>query len=265
MSEPGPRLTVVGGGKMGEALVGGLLAAEWAAPSDLLVVEPVEARRAELTATFKDLPLTSSAADAGPDVLIAVKPDHVEAVCRSLTAPARVLSIAAGVTTASIESWLPEGVRVVRVMPNTPAMVGEGMAAVAPGAQATRHDLDWATGILAAVGQAVVVDESAMDAVTAVSGSGPAYLFLLAEAMRDAGVAQGLDPATSDLLTRQTLLGAATLLTRSGDDPATLRRNVTSPNGTTAAALDVFDAGGLQALVADAIAAAAARSAELGA
>ncbi len=260
-----PKLTVIGGGKMGEALVGGLISGSWASADEILVVEPVEARRDELVKAHKDLAVSADATTAGPDVLVAVKPDHVEEVCRGLDSVERVISIAAGVTTASMESWLPEGVRVVRVMPNTPAMVGKGMAAAAAGALATGPDLDWAAEILAAVGEVVIVDEAALDAVTAVSGSGPAYVFLLAEALRAAGVSVGLDEATADLLTRQTLLGAAHLLSVSGEDPAVLRENVTSPGGTTAAALAVFEDRDLRGIVEAAVAAADARSRELGA
>ena len=260
------KLMVVGGGKMGEALLGGLLAAGWAEPEEVVVVEPVEDRRLELAKRYDGLRVVAEPV-AAADVLIAVKPNYVQTVCASLHSnpPERVLSIAAGVTTASMESWLPEGVRVVRVMPNTPAMVGAGMSAAAAGANADAIDLDWATTILAAVGEAVVVDETKLDAVTAVSGSGPAYIFLLAEAMRDAGVAVGLDAATADVLTRQTILGAARLLSESGTEPGQLRENVTSPNGTTAAALDAFAEHDFRGAVAAAVAAADRRSKELGA
>jgi pyrroline-5-carboxylate reductase len=259
-------LTVIGGGKMGEAIVAGLMAARWASPEELCVVEPVQERRVELAERYPGL-VTAASADAVVDVLIAVKPDHVSEVCAALTplTPTRVMSIAAGVTTASLESWLPAGTRVVRVMPNTPAMVGAAMSAAAAGTAAGRDDLDWATTILAAVGEAVVVDESLMDAVTGLSGSGPAYVFLLAEALIDAGIAVGLDPTTADVLTRQTLLGAARLLAESGEAPAQLRQNVTSPNGTTAAGLAVFEARDLRGIVAEVVAAATARSIELGA
>ena len=149
-------------------------------------------------------------------------------------------------------------------MPNTPALVGEGMAAIAAGRAAADADLDWAASILSAVGRVVTVAEADLDAVTGVSGSGPAYVFHLAEALTAAGIAEGLTPEVADTLTRQTLLGAATLLSESGEDPARLRINVTSPNGTTQAGLEVFAANDFTGLVAAVVGAAAARSRELG-
>jgi pyrroline-5-carboxylate reductase len=270
------QLIVVGGGKMGEALVGGLVAAGWAPPGAITVVEPVEARRDELGRRHEGLVLAADveealATAADPvDVLVAVKPDQMADVCAALSphAPRRVLSIAAGVTTAALASWLPTGTRVVRAMPNTPALVGAGMAAVCVGSGGgdTHHgeDLDWASAIMVSVGEVVVVDEDRMDAVTGLSGSGPAYVFALAEALIAAGVAAGLEPGTADVLTRQTILGAARLLCESGEDPAVLRANVTSPGGTTAAGLEVLAAGGFAGLIADVVAAATARSVELG-
>ncbi|MEZ5166306.1 MAG: pyrroline-5-carboxylate reductase [Acidimicrobiales bacterium] len=203
---------------------------------------------------------------AGADAVIAVKPDVVASVLPVLgrhDVP-RVLSIAAGVRCAAIEADLPDGTPVVRCMPNTPALVGQGAAAIAAGTTATDADLAWARGILAAVGVVVTVAESELDAVTGLSGSGPAYVFALAEAMTAAGIAQGLEPSTADALTRQTLYGAAALLVESGDDPAQLRRNVTSPGGTTAAGLAVLDAAGFGALIDQVISAATERSRELG-
>ena len=149
-------------------------------------------------------------------------------------------------------------------MPNTPALVGEGASAIAGGALATAEDLDWAESILGSVGLVVRVDETELDAVTGLSGSGPAYVFHLAEGLVAAGIAQGLSPEVADALTRQTLLGAATLLSTSGEDPAVLRQNVTSPGGTTAAGLAVFAEADLVGLVEDVVRAATERSIELG-
>ncbi|MDP6976172.1 MAG: pyrroline-5-carboxylate reductase [Acidimicrobiales bacterium] len=259
------RLQVVGGGKMGEALLGGLVADGWAAAGDLHVAEPDPARR---DALLDAVPGLSVGADpvGGVDTLIAVKPDVVPAVCEALAGlgATRVLSIAAGVRLATFESILGAGVPVVRAMPNTPSLVGAGAAAIAPGAAAGPDDLDWAAGILSAVGTVQVVDESLLDAVTGLSGSGPAYVFLLAEALMDAGEAAGLPRDTAVALTEQTLLGAATLLRQSDDPPSTLRQNVTSKGGTTAAGLAVFEEGGFRDLVRDVVAAAAERSRELG-
>lgn len=268
------KLTVVGGGKMGEALLGGLIESGWAAAAEICVVEPAEARRTELLAAHEGLVVIDELAAAagtdhpedGVDVLIAVKPQHVQAVAESLAplGPNRVLSIAAGVTLRSLESWLPAGTRAIRCMPNTPSLVGRGMAAISGGSATDSTDLSWAAEILAAVGEVVVLDEHHLDAVTGVSGSGPAYVFLLAEALTAAGVAQGLEPATADVLARQTLLGAAQLLSSSGEDPAVLRQNVTSPGGTTAAGLAVFEDRDFRGLVNDVVDAATSRSRELG-
>jgi pyrroline-5-carboxylate reductase len=150
-------------------------------------------------------------------------------------------------------------------MPNTPSLVGEGAAAVAGGRAATTDDLDWASGVLSAVGKVVVVDEDLLDAVTGLSGSGPAYVFLLAEALMDAGEAEGLSRDVAVALTEQTLLGAATLLRQSEESAATLRQNVTSAGGTTAAGLAVFEAGDFRSMVRDVVAAASERSRQLGA
>ncbi len=250
---------------MGEALLGGLIEADWAPAGSIVVVEPVEERRDELARRYDGLTTTDVATEVS-DVLIAVKPNYCEQVCRAIAdqQPRRVLSIAAGITTVSLESWLGSGTRVVRCMPNTPALVGAGMAAICGGTHADSDDLGWASGILAAVGEVVVLAETAMDAVTGVSGSGPAYLFLFAEAMIDAAVAVGLDPSTADTLARQTLLGAARLLAESGEAPAQLRANVTSPGGTTAEGIATFEAAGLRDIIADAVAAATRRSVELG-
>lgn len=258
-------LTVFGGGKMGEALVGGLIEAEWAPAGQIVVVEPVSERRDELGKRYGGLGVAAEVSEVG-DVLLAVKPNHCEAACASIAplAPARVLSIAAGVTTATLEAWLPRGTHVVRAMPNTPALVGCAMSAIAPGTHADPEDLDWASGILASVGTVVTLDEDALDAVTGLSGSGPAYVFLLAEALIDAGIAVGLERATADTLARQTLLGASRLLTESGEDPAQLRINVTSPGGTTAAGLEVFEEAGFRETVNQVVAAATERSRELG-
>jgi pyrroline-5-carboxylate reductase len=257
-------LQVVGGGKMGEALVVGLLRSGLAA-ADVRIVEQVEARVAQL---HDLLPGVAVTAEPGPadGTVIAVKPQDVAGVCRTVAAAgtSRVLSIAAGVTIAALEAELAEGTPVVRAMPNTPATVGVGAAAIAGGSAAGDADLDWAEGLLGAVGTVVRVEEGLLDAVTGLSGSGPAYVFLVAEAMIAAGTEAGLPAATAHDLTVQTLLGAATLLARSDEGPEQLRANVTSPNGTTAAGLAVLEEHGLRAAFSAAVAAATARSVELG-
>lgn len=260
------RLQIIGGGKMGEALLGGLIDTGWARVDELVVVEAVAERRAQLTAARPGLTVQDQPAD-GVDAIVAVKPDAVVAVCRVLAERnvRRVLSIAAGVTIARLEAALAPGTAVVRCMPNTPALVGVGAAAIATGAAAGDDDRAWAESILRSVGTVEVVDEPLLDAVTGLSGSGPAYVFLLAEALIDAGESVGLPRDVAVRLTEQTLLGAATLLARSDDTPETLRKNVTSPNGTTAAGLAVFEAADFRWLVAEVVSAATERSRELGA
>lgn len=258
------RLVVVGGGKMGEALVGGLLAAEWAHPVDLAIVEPDATRREVLAERFAGIGVHPDPVDAEA-AIVAVKPQYVPEVCRSLAATgvARVLSIAAGVRIDTIEAALGTGTAVVRAMPNTPALVGCGASAIAPGTAAGPEDLDWAASVLGAVGTVTVVDEGHLDAVTGLSGSGPAYFFLVIEALIDAGVQQGLPRAVANDLAIGTMRGAAALL-GTGDSPADLRAAVTSPGGTTAAGLRALEAASVRAAFADAVAAATERSRQLG-
>lgn len=260
------KLVIVGGGRMGEALLTGLLQAGWAASDELAVVELVEARRAELAAQFPDVTLSAEIVEAAGAVL-AVKPVDVPAACSAITAAQipRVLSIAAGITLAALEADLGAQTVVVRAMPNTPALIGAGVAAIAAGVAAAEEDLAWAEEILGAVGTVVRVMESSLDAVTGLSGSGPAYVFLVAEALIDAGVLVGLSHDISTTLTVQTLLGASRLLAESGDSPATLRAAVTSPGGTTAAGLRALEDAGTRAAFLTAVDAATARSRQLGA
>ena len=267
------KLCVVGGGKMAEALVGGLIATNWATASALGVIEIAPERRAYLQATFPGILVAESCGEACArddfdvaDVLVAVKPQHVAEVATELGAggTARALSIAAGVRLDALLAGFGATARVVRAMPNTPALVGKGAAAIAGSETVTPADLAWAEEILSAVGTVTRVEEAALDAVTGLSGSGPAYIFLLAEAMIAAGIEQGLTADVADHLARQTVLGAATLLAESSDDPAQLRFNVTSPGGTTAAAINVMQTRLFEEIVSEAIAAATDRSIELG-
>lgn len=257
-------LVLMGGGRMGEALLGGLLAAGWEA-ADLAVVEPVPARRAELEKRFPGVAVTPEAV-AAHGAVIAVKPADVPAALGSAVAAgaSRVLSIAAGVTLARLEEVAGEGVPVVRAMPNTPALVGAGAAAIAAGHAAGEEDLGWAESILGAVGTVVRVPEHLLDAVTGLSGSGPAYVFLVAEALAEAGVLVGLPRPTAEALVRQTLLGSARLLAESGESAEALRAGVTSPGGTTAAGLRELERHGLRSALLDAVAAATERSRQLG-
>ena len=264
-SEMAFRLQLIGGGRMGEALLGGLLASGWAQPTELAVVEKASDRRAELASRFDEITVTDDPLEQA-DAVLAVKPGDAASAGTSLkeVGVVRVLSIAAGVTTAALEAVLGEGARVIRAMPNTPALVGEGAAAIAPGRYATQEDLDWAGSVLEAVGTVVVCDESALDAVTGLSGSGPAYVFWLAETLMAAGEKVGLAPDMADALTRQTLLGAARLLVESGAPPADLRAAVTSPGGTTARGIAELEAYEAAAAFFAAVAAATERSRELG-
>jgi pyrroline-5-carboxylate reductase len=260
------KLQLVGGGRMGEALVAGLLASGWAAPSDLGVVEKLASRRDALRSRFGGVSILEEPEKA-EGAVIAVKPDDVDTACTAVASAGcrRVLSIAAGVPLRRLESALGPDVAVVRAMPNTPALVGAGAAAIASGSGADAEDLAWAESILSAVGSVVRVPEKLLDAVTGLSGSGPAYVFLVAEALIDAGVLAGLTRDVSAALTAQTLLGAARLLSESGDGPEALRAAVTSPGGTTAAGLRALESAGVRAAFLDAVMAATERSKELGA
>jgi pyrroline-5-carboxylate reductase len=254
------RLLIVGGGRMGEALIGGLLAAGW---DGIGVVEKVDDRRRELAARFPSVRVERDPVEADGAV-VAVKPNDVRSVCEALAGTKRVLSIAAGVPIATLEAGLGTGTAVVRAMPNTPALVGAGAAAIAAGSAAGEADLAWAESILGAVGSVVRVAEPLLDAVTGLSGSGPAYVFLVAEALIEAGVLNGLPRDVSVALATQTVLGAARLLTETGDTPETLRAQVTSPGGTTAAGLHALESAGVRAAFLDAVTAATRRSRELG-
>lgn len=258
------RLAVVGGGNMGAALVGGLLSSGVVTPSGVVIVEVSADRRAYLVNTFPGVTVTDSIPPC-TEALIAVKPPDVASACTAAVAAGarRVLSIAAGITIASLESASGPGVAVVRAMPNTPALVGEGASAIAAGTSATDGDVSWAERILGSVGLVVRVPEDRLDAVTGLIGSGPAYLFLVAESLMAAGRAEGIDDDVVDAMVRQLYTGAARLLA-DGDDPADLRVRVTSPGGTTAAGLGVLDDRGVRDAFVAAVAAATARSRELG-
>ncbi|MBW3614549.1 MAG: pyrroline-5-carboxylate reductase [Actinobacteria bacterium] len=260
------RLCLVGGGRMGEALLAGLLAAEWAPVEDLAVAEPVGSRREQLAERFPGLAVAPEPV-AAEGAVVAVKPADVEAACSAIAAAGapRVLSIAAGVPLRRLEHALGPGTKVVRAMPNTPALVGAGAAAISAGTSASPEDLDWAEGLLSAVGTVVRVPEVLLDAVTGLSGSGPAYVFLVVEALTEAGVLAGLPREVSARLTTQTLLGAARMLDEIGEAPEALRAAVTSPGGTTAAGLRALEAAGVRSAFLEAVAAATARSRELGA
>lgn len=260
-----PKLLLVGGGKMGSALLTGLLAAHWAPIGDLVVSEPDASQRARLEEAHPGLTVVAGPVEA-EDVLLAVKPDVAEPVLLTLAANGarRVLSIVAGISSARLEAVMPAGSVVVRAMPNTPSLVGAGVAGLSGGMAATSGDLDWAEGILGAVGIVVRLPERQLDAVTGVSGSGPAYVFLVAEAMIEAGVSAGLARDVSQKLVVGTLLGASRMMDETGEDPARLRAAVTSPGGTTAAAIRTLEFKAVRSAFIEAVAAAVERSRQIG-
>jgi pyrroline-5-carboxylate reductase len=256
---------VVGGGRMGLAVVGGLIGSGWTVPEDLGVVEPLASARDEMVRRYPGV-VVSEASVAAESAVLAVKPADAQAGCQAVAGSGcrRVLSIVAGVTIAQLETWLGRDVVVLRAMPNTPAMLGAGASALAGGSAATEGDLTWAEAVLSGLGVVARLAEYQLDAVTGLSGSGPAYVFLLAEALVDAGVNEGLDREVSRLFVVQTLLGSSRLLAETGESPQDLRAAVTSPGGTTAAGLRVLEAHGFRSSVLEAVSAAAGRSRELG-
>ncbi len=261
------RIVFIGAGNMAEALVKGLRSSGVPA-SQIVVTDVREERLAYFRNSFGVSAMTDNcAAVRGADaVVLAVKPQQFSSVLEPLrgVAPnALFISIAAGITTKRIEAALGANTRVVRVMPNTPALVGAGVSAVCAGSVATQGDVALAMRLLGAVGATVRVDEAQMDAVTAVSGSGPAYVFLVMEAMEQAGVKLGLAPEVARELVLDTVAGAAKLALDSGRTPAALREQVTSKGGTTEAALRVMGERDLAGVFSAALAAAAARSKEL--
>jgi len=261
-------LAIIGGGKIGEALLSGLI--RRGGREGLVVCERSPDRAAQLQERhgIPAVDLAEGAARART-LLIAVKPQDIGTLLAGLAVhvdPGRhlVVSVAAGVPTATIEAALPAGTPVVRVMPNTPALVDEGMSVLAAGAHAAESHLDEAEALLAAVGRVRRVPEAQLDAVTALSGSGPAYFFYLVEAMIDAGILLGLPRALAADLIVQTALGAAVMLRDSGEHPVQLREAVTSPGGTTIAAIRELERHGVRAALIAAIEAAHDRSVELG-
>lgn len=266
-------VVLAGAGKMGAALLAGWIA-RGLQPRDVIVQEPnIGGDAAELQRQhgFAVVPSLETLPSPPSVIVVAVKPQAMDTVFPGLAkhaGPATVvMSIAAGKSIASFERHLARGVAVVRAMPNTPAAIGRGITGAAGNAHVTEAQKDLCNSLLSAVGDVVwLKDEALIDAVTAVSGSGPAYVFLLAEALARAGEAAGLDPKTSMQLASATVSGAGELLRWSESDPATLRQNVTSPGGTTAAALSVLmrEKGGLQDLLTEAVLAAKKRGRELG-
>jgi pyrroline-5-carboxylate reductase len=263
------RICVLGAGKAGEALVAGLLSSGWAKPADIVATARHEERIDELSKRYGiEGTLDNVAAVKGAQVVvIAVKPQDIEALLDDvggvLEASQTVLSIAAAIPTELIERHVGDGVPVVRAMPNAPVTVHEGMAGVTGGAHATEEHVALAEEVLGSVGRSVRVDEAHMDAVTAVSGSGPAYFALLAESMIEAGILLGLSREVSTDLVVQTMLGTAKLLRDEKMHPVELREMVTSPGGTTISAIRELEQAGVRAAFLNAIQAAMKRSREL--
>ena len=264
-------IAFVGGGNMARSLIGGLLA-RGVSPSCIRVSEPSDTARTALEQEFSVATFANNA-DAVRDaqlVVFAVKPQLMKPVCDALAgtfpADALALSIAAGITTAQMDEWLGGERAIVRSMPNTPALLGAGATGLFANARVTARQRELAQAAMDAVGiSAWIETEALMDTVTAVSGSGPAYFFLLAEALQAAAIAQGLTPEAAKALVVQTCAGAGRMLAESGEDAATLRQRVTSPGGTTQAALESFATSDLPTIVRRAVAAATTRGAELSA
>ena len=264
------RLAVIGGGNMGEALVKGMLGARYVSNEAVVIAEPVEARARFLRETH-GLQVVSSAAEAAGQaekVVFAVKPQVLGSVLSSLKGvigPKHLLiSVVAGAATRRFTEAFGEATRVIRVMPNTPALLGQGAAGLCGGGAAAPGDLAEARRMLESVGKVVEVPESLMDAVTGLSGSGPAYVFVFIEALADGGVRAGLPRDQATLLAAQTVLGAAQMVLETGEHPGRLKDMVASPGGTTIAGLHALEEKGFRGAVIDAVLAAARRSAELG-
>ncbi|MBN2283544.1 MAG: pyrroline-5-carboxylate reductase [Deltaproteobacteria bacterium] len=264
------KIALLGGGNMGEAVISGLLSASLSLPENIVVSEPREDRRRFLEQTY-GVTTGNTNADVvkGRDIiLLTVKPQDMGTVLREIsphvTAASLVISVAAGIPLRFIEEHLQQNIPVIRVMPNMPALIGAGAAALAVGTHASEKNLAVAGQIFDSLGVTVVVDETMLDTVTGLSGSGPAYAFKMIEALVDAGVKLGLPHDIATLLTAQTILGAARLCLESGKSPAQLTDLITSPGGTTIAGLAVLEKGDFRSTVMGAVEAAAARSRELG-
>jgi pyrroline-5-carboxylate reductase len=264
------RLVFIGGGTMAEALLRGLLAAQQLAPEEVIATDVREDRLAYLRHTY-GIGTSGSNAEAAAlaeTVLLAIKPQvmprALDDLRKAVTEQQLIISIAAGISTATIAEAFLRPVRIIRVMPNTPALVLEGVSALARGTHATQQDLETTRRLFDAVGKVVIVDEPLMDAVTGLSGSGPAFVFLMIEALSDAGVKMGLSRDVATALAAQTVRGAARMVLETGKHPGELKDMVTSPGGTTIAGLHALEQGAVRAALINAVEAATRRSQELG-
>lgn len=265
----GKTIALIGAGRMGGALLHGLLEHAVVSREEIIVSDPDTGRLAELETRYGIGTAVDNAEAARRTeiVVLAVKPQQMDGVIADIApvigSDKLVISIAAGVPAERIERSFEPAPRVVRVMPNTPALVGKGMSAVSAGGGATADDIELSLKLFSAVGDAVVLPGELIDAVTAVSGSGPAYFYLLTEALAEAGIRAGLDPGVSAHLAKQTLVGAAAMVELGEQEPAELRAMVTSPGGTTMAALEVFERLDFRGMVTEAVIAARRRAEEL--
>ncbi len=266
----GKKVGVIGGGKMGGALIGGILARHLL-PAEAVMVADADHKQREEVKKVHGVQVTESnrmAAKAAQVIILAVKPQNMAEVLGDISGVVDksklVISIAAGIPIRFIAERLKMGVRIIRTMPNTPALIGEGMAALAAGPAATAEDMTIALHIFNAVGKSVVVKEEQMDAVTGLSGSGPAYAFIMIEALADGGVQMGLSRDTALTLAAQTMLGAARLFLSGEKHPGQLKDMVTSPGGTTIAGIRVLEEGRIRGTLMGAVEAATLRSRALG-
>ncbi len=264
------RLGFIGGGNMAAALVKGLLHAE-VVPPEGIIVSDVKEERLKLLKESHGIRTTTDNHELVRDsdvIVLSVKPQVIDKVLGAIGADVKatqlVVSVAAGVPVAAMEARLPQGTHVVRTMPNTPATALAGATAIAAGTHATEDDLDVARALFSAVGRVVTLDETLLDAVTGLSGSGPAYVMLMIEALADGGVKVGLHRDTALLLAAQTVYGSAKLLLETGEHPGRLKDMVTSPGGTAIAGLHTLESGGLRRTLIDAVEAATTRAAQLG-
>ncbi len=260
------RLIIIGGGRMGAALAAGLLRVSWCAPEELLIVqrgaEKAEALRTRFPGVAVAETLEAEHVSPTTGVVLCVKPDYAEGVARlcSAVGVTRLLSVVAGLSTERLQACFTGPVAVVRSMPNTPVLVAKGVSAITGGAHCTSDDLDWAESILGSVGVVVRVTERQIDAVSGLSGPMPAYLYLVVEALIEAGVHQGLSREVSTKLVVASFEGSAALLAESGERPEELRYQVTSPGGVTAAGLRMLEGRAVRAAFLEAVASAAERS-----
>jgi pyrroline-5-carboxylate reductase len=261
-------LGVIGAGNMGEAILRGVIKSKCLPHDAIVAYDPVITREQVLAIEFGILCAQDNGIPGScPHVLLAVKPDVVPVVLDEIKPVVRedttIISIAAGITTSFIDERLEGKGHIVRVMPNTPMLVGDGVSVISAGPRATSVDVHWVQRLFACSGLTIVVDEPLMDAVTGLSGSGPAYLFYLVEAMAAAGVAEGIDPEIAEMLATYTCIGAGRLLAETRKSPEALREQVTTPGGTTQRAFELMKEAGVKDTLVAAIRAAAQRSREL--